>query len=109
MKNLKYSIGILLSMALIFSSCQDDDFTVGDLITPSNIQLVSTYIDDGVESTAPGLGSGVVEFTASATDAISYHLVIQGATVLQADGVLSHSFTLLGPNTYTVTVSACGT
>ncbi len=108
MKNIKYILGFFLSLTLI-TSCQDDDLTVGDIVAPSNIEISITYIDDGAASAAPGLGSGVVEFTASATNAISYHLVIQDVTELQTDGVLSHSFTLLGTNIYTVTVIAYGT
>ena len=101
MKNIKYILGFFLTLALI-TGCQEDDFPVGDIIAPSNIELSITYVDDGVATTAPGLGSGVVEFTASATNAISYHFVIQGVTKLQTDGVLSHNFTLLGNNTYAV-------
>jgi len=107
MKNIKYILGFFLTLALI-TGCQEDDFPVGDIIAPSNIELSITYVDDGVATTAPGLGSGVVEFTASATNAISYHFVIQGVTKLQTDGVLSHNFTLLGNNTYAVTVIAYG-
>jgi hypothetical protein len=108
MKNIKYILGFFLSLTLI-TSCQDDDFTIGEIIAPSNIEMSITYIDDGVATAAPGLGSGVVEFTASAANASSYHLVIQGVTALQTDGVLSHNFTLLGTNIYTVTVIAYGT
>lgn len=108
MKNIKYILGFFFFLALI-TSCQDDDLTVGDIVTPSNIEISITYIDNGVATAAPGLGSGVVEFTASATNAISYHLVIQDVTTLQTDGVLTHNFTVLGTNTYGVTVIAYGT
>jgi len=108
MKNIKYILSFFLSLALI-TSCQEDDLTIGDISAPSNIEISITYIDDGVVSAAPGLGSGVVEFTASATNATAFHFVIQDVTELQTEGVLSHNFTLLGTNTYTVTVIAYGT
>ena len=108
MKNIKYILGFFLSLALI-TSCQEDDLTIGDISAPSNIEISITYMDDGIVSAAPGLGSGVVEFTASATNATAFHFVIQDVTEVQTEGVLSHSFTLLGTNTYAVTVIAYGT
>ena len=118
MKNIKYILGFFLSL-LLMTSCQEDDLTIGDLKAPSNIDISVTYLDDtngdGIiddeddETTAPGLGSGVVEFSASATNAISFHYVIQDVTKLQTDGALEHSFTKLGNNTYAVTVIAFGT
>ena len=108
MKNIKNVLSLFLSLALLMS-CQEDDRTIGEIKAPSNIEISATYIDDGTASAAPGLGSGVVEFTASATNATAFHFVIQGVKALQTDGVLSHSFTLLGTNTYAVTVIAYGT
>ena len=114
MKNIKYILIFFLSLAFM-TSCQEDDLKIGDLIAPSNIEVSVTYLDDTDEdgildvTTAPGLGSGVVEFSASATNAISFHYVIQDVTKLQTDGALEHSFTTLGNNTYAVTVIAFGT
>lgn len=109
MKNLKYNIGIFLSLALLFSSCQEDDFTVGDIVTPSGIQITAKYIDDGVESTAPGLGSGNVEFSATADNAISFQYIYNGNTTSAPGGKQSYSFAVLGLNTYSITVLAFGT
>ena len=114
MKNVKYLILFIFSLTLV-TSCQEDDLTVGDLITPSNIEIAITYLDDtdgdGVyeEQAAPGLGSGIVRFSATANDATSFHFVVQGATKLQTDGMVEHNFTVLGNNTYAVTVVAYGT
>ena len=114
MKNAKYLILFILSLALM-TSCQEDDLTVGDLITPNNIEIAITYLDDtdgdGVyeEQPAPGLGSGIVRFSASANNATSFHFVIQGITRLQSDGMVEHNFTVLGNNTYAVTIIAYGT
>ena len=115
MKNIKYIFGIFVSLALI-TSCQEDDLTVGDLITPSNIEISVIYLDDTDEdgeiddvTAAPGLGSGLVRFSATGTDATAFHFEIQNATKLQKDGALEHTFTTLGNNTYAVTVIAYGT
>lgn len=114
MKNIKYILSVLLFMALMLG-CQEDDYTVGDLVTPGNIDINLTYLDDTdgdgtyEETTAPGLGSGFVRFSATASDATAIHFVIQGATKLQTNGVVEHIFTVLGTNTYAVTVIAYGT
>jgi hypothetical protein len=115
MKNIKYILGFFLSM-LLLTSCQEDDLTIGDLITPSNIEISVSYLDDADNdgeiddvTVAPGLGSGLVEFSASATNATAFHFVIQGATKLQTEGVVEHNFTVLGNTTYDVTVIAFGT
>lgn len=109
MKKLKYYLGVIALMALLFNSCQEDDATVGAITAPSNIEISVTYIDDGVPSAAPGLGSGIVNFSATATNATAFHFVIQDQTKLQESGLVSHNFTTLGMNTYSVTVIAFGT
>jgi len=107
MKNIKNILGLFLPLVVLLS-CQEDDLTIGDIDAPNNIEIALNYIDEGTPSAAPGLGSGIVEFSASATNAISYHFVIQGVTKLQTNGVLSHNFSVLGNNTYTVTAIAYG-
>jgi len=114
MKNIKYILGIFLTLALI-TSCQEDDLSIGELKAPSNIEISVTYLDDinndGLpeETSAPGLGSGLVKLSATASNATSFHFVIQNATKLQSSGAVEHTFTLLGNNTYAVTVIAYGT
>ena len=108
MKNIKYKIAIFFSALLIFSSCQEDDAEVGSIIAPSNIEISVTYIDDGAESPAPGLGSGEVMLSATADNAISYHFIVQGQTKLQKSGSITNIFTTLGTVTYPVTVIAFG-
>ena len=114
MKKFKYIL-VLISVVLFTTSCQDDDFSVGQIITPSNIEMSVTYLDDIDEdgefddvTEAPGLGSGIVRFSATANNAISFHFVIQNDTKLQNEGYVEHNFTVLGNNTYIVTVIAFG-
>lgn len=114
MKNIKYILGIFLTIAVVIG-CQEDNYTIGELIPPSNIEIAVTYLDDingdGMldETAAPGLGSGLVKFSATANNATSFHFVIQNATKLQTNGSVEHTFTLLGNNTYAITVIAYGT
>ena len=109
MKNFKYIIGVFLLLPLIFGSCQDEDFSVGDLITPSNLQIDVIYLDEGVETAAPGLGSGTVKFVAYGDNVISYQFVYNGVTVAALGGNMTYDFSVTGLNTYTVTVMAFGT
>lgn len=96
-------------LTLLISSCQDDEFSVGDIVAPTNIEITVSYLDDGTESPAPGLGSGQVKFSATADNATAYHFVIQEQKKLQQSGSVNHTFTTLGSNTYSVTVIAYGT
>jgi len=114
MKNIKYIL-IFIFFLTLMTSCQEDDLTVGDVIAPNNIEISVTYLDDtdgdgdiDDETVAPGLGSGLVRFSATANNAISFHFVIQNATKLQTNGAVEHNFTVLDENTYDVTVIAYG-
>ena len=109
MKNFNYIIGVFLLLPLLFGSCQDEDFSVGDLITPTNIQIDVIYLDDGVETAAPGLGSGTVKFVASGDNVISYQFIYNGVTEAVLSGNKTYEFSVTGLNTYTVTVMAFGT
>ncbi|WP_296437028.1 glucan endo-1,3-beta-D-glucosidase [Winogradskyella sp.] len=85
------------------------------MITPTNIQVEVTYLDDidndGMldVTEAPGLGSGQVRFMVSADNAINYQVVVQGENKLQGPNGVDHIFSILGENTFSVTAIATGT
>lgn len=110
MKNFKQNI-LLLFVGLTFltlTSCQDEDQEFGDIIAPSNIQI--TTVIQGADAANPnGDGSGVVDFTATADNAISYTFVYNGSRTASPSGTQTYNFAVLGLNTYTVTVIAVGT
>ncbi|MEJ2113983.1 MAG: glucan endo-1,3-beta-D-glucosidase [Flavobacteriaceae bacterium] len=107
MKNIKYILIFIFSLALM-TSCQEDDVSVGDLITPSNIQVEVDIV--GADASNPnGDGSGTVHFTANADNAISYQFVYNGITTSAPAGKQTYDFSILGLNTYEITVSAFGT
>src|SRR5690606_34554466 len=109
MKKINIILSLVVMSILTLTSCQEDDISAGQIVAPSNIELQVTYMDEGAESPAPGLGSGEVKLSASADNATAYHFVVQGQTKLQKSGSVSHTFTELGTNTYAVTVVAFGT
>lgn len=109
MKKLNNILSLFLISILSVTSCQDDDVPFGEIVVPSNIEVTVTYLDNGEESPAPGLGSGEIKLSAKADHATAYQFVIQGQTKLQKSGSTTHTFTTLGTNTYAVTVVAFGT
>ena len=109
MKNIRFKLGVFLTLAMLLSSCQDDEGVVGDIVAPSNVSMSATIV--GVDANNPnGDGSGLVNFTASADGAITYRYDFgdNSKVVVAPSGSVSHQFSQTGLNTYTVTVMASG-
>ncbi len=108
MKKLKNNIGIFLVFTLFLGSCQEDDATVGELIAPSNIQVTVDIV--GADTNNPnGDGSGTVNFSATADNAITYTFVFNGNEEVSQSGNKTYDFSNTGVSTYTITVIAIGT
>ena len=109
MKNIKYYIGILITLAVVSTSCQDDDASVGDIIAPTGVTITAEIL--GVDAANPnGDGSGLVNFTATANNEITYQFNFgDGKTGVAPSGEITHRFTNTGINKYTVVVNAVGT
>ncbi len=108
MKKLIYIFTSLVAVAFVITACQDDDASFGDVIAPSNIVVTTEIV--GQDSANPyGDGSGVVNFTAIADNAINYKFVYNSAEVSSPIGEASMNFSNLGVNTYDVVVIAYGT
>jgi beta-glucanase (GH16 family) len=98
----------LLIIVLFTFSCQEDDNEFGDIFAPSNLQIQAVI--QGKDASNPfGDGSGIVKFTATANNAISYKYSFNdGTSENSPNGILQKRFTLTGTNVYTVTVLASG-
>lgn len=108
MNKIKKIYIVLFSLAAILTGCQEDDYSFGQIIAPSNIQITAEIV--GADANNPnGDGSGEVNFKASADNAVSYKYVFNGAETVALSGETSIIFSTLGLNTYTVTVVASGT
>ncbi|MEZ5195213.1 MAG: hypothetical protein R2764_02045 [Bacteroidales bacterium] len=106
----QYLFITFIGLSLITVSCQKDDYELGALITPTNVTL--SYEIVGVDAEHPyGDGSGVVNFTAGADNAITFTYDFgDGRDIgVAPSGAVSHIFSLTGVNTYNVTVSTVGT
>ena len=110
MKNIKYILITLIATLFIFSSCQKDDYEIGALVTPSNVNL--SYEIVGVDAENPyGDGSGIVNFVATADNKITYNFEFGDGkdNEISANGIISHPFSKNGVNTYNVVLYAIGT
>jgi len=98
MRYLKY-ISFLFT-ALLVMSCQEDDLTLDAIQVPTNLQVSTTISEDG---------SGMVEFNATANDAITYEYNFSdGSSAVAPGGNYTKRFTRTGLNTYLVTLVAYG-
>ncbi|MEG9327334.1 family 16 glycosylhydrolase [Salinimicrobium catena] len=98
----------LLFLSMLAVSCVDDDFNIGEIINPSNFN-VSTQVVGQTEEMPYGDGSGAVDFSVSADDAMTYKFIYgDGFEEVSYDGTTTHFFNRNGINDYTVTIVAYG-
>lgn len=108
MKNLKY-LSILFLSLLVFTACEEDEHDFGPITSPTNVQ-VSTEIAGADATNVNGDGTGFVTFAATANGALAYQFNFgDGNSETNSSGVVTHRYTQVGVNSYTVIVSAVGT
>lgn len=97
-----------IALFLFAIGCQEDAKSFGEIKTPSNLVVITEIV--GQSSSFPnGDGTGKVNFTAVAENAISYKFVFSDGTSQNSPtGVLSKQFNQNGLNTYTINVIASG-
>ena len=109
MKKFHLITKISLILLIMASSCQDDDTVFGSIESPTNLQVQVTIAGQDAEN-PNGDGSGMVNFTATAQNAITYKFIFSdGTEEIAPGGTLSKRFTQTGTNDYTVSVIASGT
>lgn len=108
MKRINFIAGILITLTLILTGCQEDNYVFGDIVAPSNLQVTATVV--GADTNNPnGDGSGEVIFNATADNAITYKYTYNGSDTMAPSGSTTMNFGNTGTFDYTVTVSALGT
>ena len=111
MKNIKHQLKYCISILILigFISCQEEDQEFGDIIAPSNIVLDFDIVGQD-SSNLNGDGSGLVNFIASAENAITFQYNFGDGTenLVSPSGSNEHRFTQNGLNNYVVTVIASG-
>jgi hypothetical protein len=99
----------LLLFALLILGCEKEDNSFGEITEPSGLEI-NALIAGANEQNPTGDGSGLVNFSATAENAITYKYVFSdGTSEVAPSGKLAKRFTQVGVNTYTVTVIASGT
>jgi len=99
---MKYSANItaliILFAALTASSCKKENNNTPANPAPANLVVNAVVSSDG---------TGIVNFTATATNAVTYDFEYGDAVVeTGTDGTVTHRYTLTGTNTFTVKVTA---
>ena len=108
MKTIKYLSVLFLSL-LVFTACEEDEHDFGPITSPTNVQ-VSAEIAGADAANINGDGTGFVTFAATANGALAYQFNFgDGNSETNSSGVITHRYTQVGVNTYTVIVSAVGT
>jgi hypothetical protein len=110
MKKIKNIYIILFSVLTAFFGCQEKEYEFGDVITPSNIVITANIA--GVDTNNPyGDGTGFVDFTVTADNALSYKFNYGDGTEIESvpSGIVTKRFSITDINTYTVIVTAIGT
>lgn len=110
MNKIKLYIIVFTGLLFTFSACEKDKHELGDLTTPTNLE-VSIEIQGVDEANPYGDGSGFVEISASATNAITYTMDFGDGKdpKVVPNGNITYQFALNGINIYQVIVSAVGT
>lgn len=95
----------LIITCLLIVSCSSSDDNDIDNTKPSNLSIVGEVI--GANNENPnGDGSGMVNFTITATNATSYKVLINNETLDLSINTFSYTFTKEGTNEYPIIVSA---
>jgi hypothetical protein len=100
---------ILAAATLLISSCKKTEYNFGALKSPSNLVLNTVVV--GTSTSAPdGNGSGIVQLTVTADNAITYNIDFgDGNKQMVPSGVINYKYTSPGTFDYTITVNAVGT
>nr|WP_315210871.1 hypothetical protein [uncultured Flavobacterium sp.] len=108
--NIKYILGLFI-VALTFISCNEEEYSLGELSAPANVVINTELV--GVDATHPnGDGSGSVKITVTGDNALSYKIDYDANTPLDLvylpTGMTTKKYTSVGVNTYRITVVAYG-
>lgn len=106
---IKRSILPVLAGFLLLSGCKKQEYSFGDIKTPTNLTLTTTVA--GANASNPnGNGTGNVTITCTATDVLTYNIDFgDGQTRVVPSGTINYKYSTPGTNAFTITVNAVGT
>ncbi|MBI1343123.1 MAG: hypothetical protein GC171_09330 [Terrimonas sp.] len=90
-------------------SCKKEKYSFGDIKTPSGLTITTEVV--GTDASNPnGDGSGTVNITVTAENALTYNIDFgNGVTKVVPSGTIAYKFTNPGTYDYTITANAIGT
>ena len=110
MITIKRSFIALFLLTVVFSSCKKAEYNIGDIITPTGLALNTVVV--GTDAANPfGNGTGKVDITVTAANALSYKIDFGDGTAPQLvpTGVIQYRYGAPGTAEYNITVNAIGT
>lgn len=109
MKSYKLFLATVLSIVILSVGCTEEKYTLGDLKSPADIAITAVVAGQSAEN-PNGDGSGVVNFTFTGNNVISYKVDFgDGSAPGIVPNVFSKRYGKVGTKTYRVTVTAIGT
>ena len=108
MKNINLLLKTILALVVFtFVSCEDEEYKLGEIKAPSNVEITAQIVGADADNPA-GDGTGVVHFEAKGGDVITWKFVENGVERMVPSGKTTYAFSNLGLNTYTVSAIAIG-
>lgn len=110
MITIKKSFIAFFLLGMIFSSCKKAEYSIGDIITPTNLALATVVVGTDVANPF-GNGTGKVDITVTADNALSYKIDFGDGTAPQMvpTGIIQYRYGSPGTAEYNITVNAIGT
>ena len=110
MITIKNSFIALLLLLVVFTGCKKAEYSIGDIITPTGITLNAVVV--GTDAANPfGNGTGKVDITVSASNALNYRIDFGDGTAPQMvpTGIIQYRYGNPGTTEYNISVNAIGT
>ncbi len=110
MITIKKSFIAFFLLGMIFSSCKKAEYSIGDIITPTNLAMTTLVVGTDVANPF-GNGTGKVDITVTAANALSYKIDFGDGTAPQMvpTGIIQYRYGNPGTTEYNITVNAIGT
>lgn len=110
MITIKKSFIAFFMLGMVFTSCKKAEYSIGDIITPTNLAMTTLVVGTDVANPF-GNGTGKVDITVTADNALSYKIDFGDGTAPQMvpTGIIQYRYGSPGTAEYNVTVNAIGT
>lgn len=100
----------LLITVIAFSACKKAEYSIGDIVTPTNLTLTAVVV--GTDAGNPfGNGTGKVDVVVKADNALNYKIDFGDGNPAQMvqSGIITYKYGAPGTAEYNITINAIGT